>query len=147
MEGTLLHFNDSQESTLKPDLRVQVLDSPVLPSATSGGMPFYHFRNKLRKLSLKHADKYNILPTTLFLRGVERPDNKQYGAGAFSNVYCGTYGGVKVALKQLRVYVMSPESEKQSVKRVRSRFYDRCSLLMMCIFRHSIGNLFCGRLS
>ena len=103
-------------------LLLQVLDSPVMLDATTGGSPFFVVRNKFRKLSLQHANEYNILPSALFLRSVHRTDNKQHGAGSFSTVYCGTYDGLKVALKQLKVYVLSAESEKQKVKKVSRTF-------------------------
>lgn len=92
--------------------------------ATTGGSPFFVVRNKFRKLSLQHANEYNILPSALFLRNVRRIDSKQHGAGSFSTVYCGIYDGHKVALKQLKVYVLSAESEKQKVKKASRVFFE-----------------------
>lgn len=98
---------------------LKLLDAPVLLDTTRGSPQFVLYRNKLRKLALKHVYKYDILPTALFLQGVQRINNKQYGAGAFSDVFCGVYHNEKVALKKLRV----PESEKQKVKKVSAYFH------------------------
>ncbi|THH32082.1 hypothetical protein EUX98_g2114 [Antrodiella citrinella] len=68
-----------------------VLDSPILPNAASGGSQFFTYRNNLRKMSLKMAVKHDILPTRLILKGVKLIDNTQHGAGGFADVYCGTY--------------------------------------------------------
>ncbi|TCD66394.1 hypothetical protein EIP91_001385 [Steccherinum ochraceum] len=82
----------------------KVLDSPVLQIV---------YRNKLRRLSLKLAVQYDILPSLLILRGVECEDlRKRRGAGGFADVYVGTYGGMKVALKCLRMYILAGSNQK-----------------------------------
>lgn len=97
--------------------KFQVLDSPALPSAAAG-THFFTYRNQLRRLSLKVAITHSILPTTLILRGVQLSDTTQHGAGGFADVFCGTYQGYKVALKRLRVYIMSSDTQKQNLKKV-----------------------------
>ena len=120
---------------------LKMLESPVLLDATRGTPQFVLYRNKLRKLALKHVYKYDILPSALFLRDVRRIDNKQYGAGAFSDVFCGMYHNNKVALKKLRV----PESEKQKVKKASNSISHDAIYLTVCICRRSIWNPSCGK--
>ena len=95
-----------------------MLDLPTLPDAASLGLSTVQIRSRLKKIVLLHVQAYDVLPSGFLLRDVQCDIYKQYGAGAFSTVYCGTYGGRKVAVKQLRVYASSPESVKQDVKRV-----------------------------
>ena len=62
--------------------------------------------------------EYDVVPTLIVLRGVRCTDTSQQGAGAFADVYCGTYGGLKVALKRLRAYIMMSDVEKDSLRKV-----------------------------
>lgn len=94
------------------------MDSPVLPTAAMGGIPFFDFRNKLRKLCLKISIKYDVLPKALVLQGVQLTDRDQRGTGGFADVFCGTFGRYKVALKRLRVYAMTSESHKKTLQQV-----------------------------
>lgn len=79
-------------------------------------------RSKLRRISLKLVLQYDKMPAALFLKNVECPDRETRGAGGFADVYCGEYAGAKVALKCLRVYLMSSEVQKAKLKRVSHRF-------------------------
>ncbi|THH27136.1 hypothetical protein EUX98_g7058 [Antrodiella citrinella] len=112
---------ESLSSLSEADARVvldemwRVLDSPASPSAAIGGLPFAVYRTTLRKLTLKLALRHHILPDSLILTGVKKLDDVQRGAGAFSDVYCGTYRGRKVALKKLRVFLMTPEWKKGDI--------------------------------
>ena len=94
------------------------MDSPALPDAATGGSQFYVYRNTLRRLTLKVALNYNILPAALILEGVKVTDGSQHGAGGFADVFRGTYVGAPVAVKKLRVYIMSTESQKRDMKKV-----------------------------
>ena len=96
------------------------MDSLALPDAASSGSDFFVYRNNLRKLSLKIVLKHGILPTALALRDVNLVDNRQRGVGGFADVFLGTYEEYRVAIKRLRVYIMSPESQRQTLRKVRS---------------------------
>ena len=116
MEGAWRHLTEP----LNPHhFFKQVLDSPVLPNA-SKSQQFFVYRNQLRRLSLKVAIKHDIFPTLLVLKGVLCTDNtNQYGSGGFSDVFCGTYNGEKVALKRLRTYAMMTDEQNEILKKVR----------------------------
>ncbi|KAH8102061.1 kinase-like domain-containing protein [Cristinia sonorae] len=92
----------------------KVLDSPVLPTASSS-TSFYTYRNQLRRLSIKVANRYSVLPSSLLLKDIQCIDTKPHGVGGFAEVFCGTYKTSKVALKRLRVYTMMTETQKQNV--------------------------------
>lgn len=79
-------------------------------------------RDRLRRLSLKLAAKHDKLPTLLILRSVICTDNHRYGEGAFSEVFCGTYDGFRVALKFPRMYTTMSSTQKEALKKVRSVF-------------------------
>lgn len=87
---------------------LQILRSPVLPGTS---------RDRLRQLSLKVAVKYNTFPTLLILRGVNCTDRSRHGEGAFGEVFCGTYNGVRVALKFPRMYSMMSAEEKETLRK------------------------------
>ena len=77
------------------------------------------YRNRLRRVSLKLAIEYDILPSLLILRGVECHDQRtRHGTGAFADVFVGTYQGRKVALKCLRALLTIPAEERTSKKKV-----------------------------
>ncbi|TCD60727.1 hypothetical protein EIP91_009621, partial [Steccherinum ochraceum] len=111
----------------------KVLDSAALPLASSNSH-FSLYRTKLRKLSLKLSIAHDILPTTLVLKGVQCTESVSVGAGAFADVYIGSFRGEKVALKRLRVYLMATEGQKQTTKQL---FY-RESLLWKNLVHPSI---------
>ena len=99
-----------------------MLDSPAVSEAINKGWSPVQIRSKLRKLALLHVNEYNILPSALFLRDVQRNDTTLYGGGSFASVYRGTYGPHRVALKQLKVYALTPEAERREMAKVSSRF-------------------------
>lgn len=78
-------------------------------------------RSKLRRISLKLVFQYDKMPAALLLKSVKCPDREIRIAGGFADVYCGEYVGEKVALKCLRVFLMSSEVQKAKLKRVGSR--------------------------
>ncbi|THH31212.1 hypothetical protein EUX98_g2968 [Antrodiella citrinella] len=134
-EGEATDFSTTEDAQIVLDELWKVLDSPALPNAVSGGSQFFIYRNKLRKLSLKMAVKHDILPTALILRGVQLIDNTQHGTGGFADVYCGIYGGFKVALKRLRVYVASSDKQKQALKKA---FYRESILWKNLVHDHIV---------
>ena len=95
-----------------------MLDSDDLPVLATESSSNIQIRSKLRKIALLHVNEYNILPSTLFLQNVRLGDVTPYGAGAFSNVYRGTYGQRMVALKQLKVYLSTSDAMKQEMVKV-----------------------------
>ncbi|THH26666.1 hypothetical protein EUX98_g7522 [Antrodiella citrinella] len=116
-DGELIGFNSTADAQIVLDECWKSLDSLALPSSMIGGSHFFIYRNNLRKLSLKTAIKHDILPTALILRGVQLIDNTHHGSGGFADVYCGTYGEYKVALKRLRVYAQAAPSDKMKLKK------------------------------
>ncbi|TCD67147.1 hypothetical protein EIP91_000431 [Steccherinum ochraceum] len=93
------------------------LDSHELPESISS-MPFQiSYRGRLRRLSLKIAVTFNILPGTLRLKGVQCGSREYHLAGAFADVFMGTYGELKVALKRVRVYIMTEDELKDELEK------------------------------
>ncbi|THH22369.1 hypothetical protein EUX98_g8218 [Antrodiella citrinella] len=74
-------------------------------------------RARLRRLSLKLVLQYDKMPSALFLSGVQCHDREASVGGGFADVYCGTFGNMKVALKVLRAFKMSPDTAKIRLKR------------------------------
>ena len=93
----------------------QLLELPLVPHLRTGVQCPAH-RNKLRRFSLKVSLKYDILPGALFLKGVVSTDTESAAIGGFSDIYCGLYEGVVVAIKRLRVYIAAPETLKIKLK-------------------------------
>lgn len=119
-------------------LSVQIMDSPVLPRPS---------RDQLRRLSIKMAAKHGKFPQLLVLQGVQCTDSQQYGAGAFADVFRGTYEGSKVGLKRLRVYLMMSDTEREVLKKVRFISLDPLPLagdLILSIRSHFIASRFYG---
>lgn len=95
-----------------------MLDSNALPVLATENLSDIQIRSKLRKVALLHVNTYNILPSTLSLQDVRLSNITPSGAGSFSNVYRGTHGQCAVALKQLKVYMSTPEDQKQEMIKV-----------------------------
>ncbi|THH32513.1 hypothetical protein EUX98_g1658 [Antrodiella citrinella] len=114
---------EALSSLSEPDARVvldemwRILDSPASPTVAIGGLSFAVYRTTLKRVTLKLALEHHILPESLILMGVERLDEEQRGTGSFSDVFYGTYQGRKVALKRLRVFVMSSKSQKENSRK------------------------------
>lgn len=100
------------------------------------------YRKKLHRLSLKLAVQYDILPSPLILRGVQCQDHrKRHGSGAFSDVFVGMYGEVKVALKCLRHDLKAEDAEKVMMTKVRvSSRYVSTNSCILNTHRDSVGS-------
>ena len=61
---------------------------------------------------MKVSLKYDILPGSLFLKGVKLIETDSRGIGGFADVYYGSFEDKPVAIKRLRVYVAAPNSRK-----------------------------------
>ena len=125
----------------------KVLDSAALPAASTDEH-FFSYRNKLRKTSLKLCMTHDILPSALILRGVQCSSPEQVGAGAFSDVFVGTFDGQQVALKRLRVYLMVAPSRRLAMKRV-WRFHSSVAVItayLTIVISSSTVNLCYGRI-
>lgn len=96
---------------------LQVLDSAALPIAASD-KHLFAYRNLLRRITLKLAVTYDLLPTALILKGVTCANGDQNSGGAFADIFIGSYEGMDVAVKRLRVYSMSSDSKKDKYKKV-----------------------------
>ncbi|THH29984.1 hypothetical protein EUX98_g4198 [Antrodiella citrinella] len=71
----------------------------------------------LRRILLKLSLQYQILPLALFMLGVECQSLESTGFGGFADVFCGTHQGRKVALKRLRVFLMTDPSKRLQLQR------------------------------
>lgn len=56
----------------------------------------------LRCLLLGLCRRTNILPSTLFISGVSCTDRDMVDAGACADIYLGSFGAQRIALKRLR---------------------------------------------
>lgn len=70
----------------------------------------------LRRLLLRLSKEAAIMPSALFLHGVEctGTDAIPVGEGHFSEVFRGSYNGKPVALKRLRVYQLARNGEENT---------------------------------
>lgn len=105
------------------------------------------YRNTLRRIVLKLAITYDILPTALALEEVQCDDREVHGAGGHADVYCGNHRDLKVALKRLRVYISAPEVRKYLIKRVSLQFpFILLTFTDLLRHSHSTESRCCGRI-
>lgn len=78
---------------------------------------FEKLRDRLVNSLLKLSSDSGLLPSSLFLKGIDCPDRESTSAGVFADVYQGNYKGRAVALKRLRVYQMVDETEKGTLRK------------------------------
>ncbi|TCD63488.1 hypothetical protein EIP91_005347 [Steccherinum ochraceum] len=114
-DGRTLDLPKLSSTEAAQDALDQVWKMLGAPSADLTALSRY--RNTLRRIILKLAITYDILPTALALEEVQCDDREVHGAGGHADVYCGTYQDRKVALKRLRVYISAPEVKKHLIKR------------------------------
>ena len=79
---------------------------------------FRAHRQRIHRLLVKLSLKYNILPASLFIRGVKFSGGECHGSGSFADIFLADLDGVRVALKRLRMFQMIDESKKAQLKRV-----------------------------
>lgn len=72
----------------------------------------------LRRLQKLSCDA-SLLPSHLYIKGVECKDRESLGNGGFADVYRGSHNGDTVAVKNLRTFKMVKLSEEANMKRVR----------------------------
>ncbi|KAF5345020.1 hypothetical protein D9758_010424 [Tetrapyrgos nigripes] len=72
---------------------------------------------RARRLLVRLSETCDKLPSSLFIKGVERPDEQATFGGGFGDVYRATYNGQHVALKRMRIFQRDP-----GVPNVRRRF-------------------------
>ncbi|ESK85279.1 kinase-likeprotein [Moniliophthora roreri MCA 2997] len=72
-------------------------------------------RQKAHRLLVKLSRSQDVLPSTLFIKGIElRDTNAQFG-GAFGDIYRAVYRDLEVAIKRMRVFPSTPESNRQKL--------------------------------
>lgn len=77
-----------------------------------------HFHNDLRRFTLKLAVVSNRLPAGFLLVGVQCSNTLTSDPGGFADVFCGTLGLTKVAVKRLRTRMIPSEDEVISLTKV-----------------------------
>ncbi|TCD64704.1 hypothetical protein EIP91_003778 [Steccherinum ochraceum] len=68
---------------------------------------------------LIEAGRDGYRSSTIILKGMECLSREEHAAGAYADVVCGSYGGVNVALKRVRVYTMMPDELKEELQKAR----------------------------
>ncbi len=61
-----------------------------------------------------------ILPSTLFIDGVECKDRNAVAGGGFADIYRGLFGGQEVALKRIRTFTNDSAADEE--EQVSSRY-------------------------
>ncbi|KAH8100929.1 kinase-like domain-containing protein [Cristinia sonorae] len=88
---------------------------------------------RLRRILLKLSLHHNLLPSALTLPNVVCSTSESIGFGGFADVFCGTHQGRRVALKRLRVFLMSDPSKRQELRRA---FYRESIIWRFLSHRH-----------
>ncbi|EIN10219.1 kinase-like protein, partial [Punctularia strigosozonata HHB-11173 SS5] len=71
------------------------------------------FRRRLVRLAIRLAEKCGMLPSALFVQGVEYTNGRDpERGGAFADIFLGVYEGTPVALKRLRVFQADHDREE-----------------------------------
>ncbi|THU85549.1 hypothetical protein K435DRAFT_386447 [Dendrothele bispora CBS 962.96] len=63
---------------------------------------------RARRLLVRLSETCDKLPSSLFIKGVEKPDEQAAFGGGFGDVYRATYGAKHVALKRMRIFQRDP---------------------------------------
>ncbi|KAK6988688.1 kinase-like protein [Favolaschia claudopus] len=69
---------------------------------------------KLRRLMLKLSATRDVLPSSLFIAGIQDRDEHPVSAGGFGDVYKGVYNGGCVAMKRIRIFTGEASSSQKS---------------------------------
>ena len=76
-------------------------------------------RARLRRLAIKLVAQYDKLPAALFLTGVQSLSQEPSARSKSADVFCGTFGNVKVALKCLHIFQSPSGTVSSKSARVR----------------------------
>lgn len=138
--GTMLRHNDSEEST-RNAIRHVIGGSCIKPSVSREGHEeigrdltlAYHGLSNERGKTDKYPDaghseiKQRLLDllsvppsvlSSLILQGVLCEDTIKYMGGGYSDVFCGTFKGRKVAIKRPRIFTNTAQAQQDVKKRV-----------------------------
>ena len=79
---------------------------------------------KCHRVMQRLAQSSGQLPISLFVEDVRLTDPAPVMGGGFADVYIGSYGNQKVALKALRIYIGSDKVEEIKFAKVRYHLYN-----------------------
>lgn len=71
---------------------------------------------------MKLSETRDVLPSSLFIKGVTRLEREATFGGTFGDIYRASYEGREVALKKIRVFQRDPEVHKIRQVRKHSSF-------------------------
>ena len=86
----------------------------------ASGTDIFSTHRRLRRLLLRLALEYDLLPRGIHVAGVSCANSESVMCGGFADIYRGEHKGKVVALKRLRVFQMMEPLRKQRVKKVSS---------------------------
>lgn len=75
-------------------------------------------RSQLRRLVLDLSLKCGQVPNALFLQDVQCTDTESRAAGGFADIYRGRWEGYDIAIKCLRIFVLSTDTQKARLRQV-----------------------------
>lgn len=102
-------------------------------------------RSQLIRLVLDLSLKCQQVPSALFLKGVKRTDTETRAAGGFADIYRGTWSSQDIAIKCLRIFILSPESQKARLRQVSNLEISVSLSSIQVVYRRlSIGSPYCG---
>ena len=81
-------------------------------------MSFTENRRSAIKMLVRCARERSILPSNLFLTGVEKEGQDPVGGGGFSDVWKGTYQEKYIAVKVLRTFSLRQAADSQDYTKV-----------------------------
>ncbi|KAK7045989.1 hypothetical protein VNI00_006984 [Paramarasmius palmivorus] len=67
-------------------------------------MDQHALKHKVQRLLVKLSEAQDILPSSLFIKGVKRQDSDAHLGGSFGDIYRATYRGSEVAIKRIRIF-------------------------------------------
>lgn len=76
------------------------------------------FRRKLRRVVVRLAQDSDTLPLSLQVEGVALSDRDCVGGGAFADVFKGVLNGGDVAVKRMRIFIVTNDDDKAKTRRV-----------------------------
>ncbi|KAJ7682929.1 hypothetical protein B0H17DRAFT_52384 [Mycena rosella] len=136
--AVLLLEGDRAQSFL--DAIQDVLDKGSLPSA--------RHTSQARRLILRLSEAHDQLPSSLFITGVIDYDDHPTFCGGFGDIYRASHNGSTVAVKRIRMFNASTESQRARVQFCREalvwqRLQHKYVLPLIGIDRESFPSSFC----